>query len=84
MGTNVGGKTPYAGRTPGHRTPGHRTPGHRTPGHRTPGHRTPGAMSIRQAGRTPNPYESAGPGGHVNPQRAAMIESTGGWGSKGY
>lgn len=64
----AGGKTPYGGRTPGHRTPGHRTPGR---------------MSVRQIGRTPNPYESAGPGGHVNPQRAAMINSSGGWEASG-
>ncbi|KAH9935008.1 transcription elongation factor Spt6 [Fomitopsis serialis] len=44
-----GGKTPYgAGRTPA-----------RTP---AAGHATPGHMSVRQMGRTPNPY---GPGGQV-------------------
>jgi len=57
--------------------------GGKTPyGGRTPGHRTPGRMSVRQVARTPNPYESSGPGGHINPQRAAMIESSGGWGGR--
>jgi hypothetical protein len=52
--------------------------GGKTPyGGRTPGHRTPGRMSVRQVGRTPNPYESSG--SHINPQRAAMIESMGAW-----
>ncbi|EMD38273.1 hypothetical protein CERSUDRAFT_113442 [Gelatoporia subvermispora B] len=44
-GGALGGKTPYGGRTPA-----------RTP---APGHATPGHMSVRQVGRTPNPY---GPG----------------------
>ncbi|KAI0065393.1 transcription elongation factor Spt6 [Artomyces pyxidatus] len=47
-GGGAGGKTPYAGRTPG----------------RTPvvsGMATPGRMSVRQMGRTPNPY--GGPAG---------------------
>ena len=45
-----GGKTPYGA--------GGRTPA-RTP---AAGHATPGHMSVRQIGRTPNPY---GPGGPV-------------------
>ncbi|KZV86555.1 transcription elongation factor Spt6 [Exidia glandulosa HHB12029] len=52
----AGGKTPYGaglGMTPA---------GGRTPGGRTPGHATPGRMSIRQPGRTPNPYAPAPPG----------------------
>ncbi|KAI0780912.1 transcription elongation factor Spt6 [Trametes elegans] len=45
LGGAGGGKTPYGGRTPG-----------RTP---APGHVTPGHMSVRQIGRTPNPYGGA-------------------------
>ncbi|KAI0082636.1 transcription elongation factor SPT6 [Panus rudis PR-1116 ss-1] len=100
-----GGKTPYVGA---------RTPA-RTP---APGHATPGHMSVRQIGRTPNPYgprpgaPSAPPpatqfGGMpppqtpyagyqtpgygqppppnppsgMNPQRAAMIQQSSGWGA---
>ena len=47
----LGGKTPYGGRTPA------RTPG---PGASAAGHQTPGPVSVRQVGRTPNPY--GGPG----------------------
>ena len=42
----AGGKTPFGDRTPG-----------RTP---APGHATPGHMSVRQVGRTPNPYGAPG------------------------
>lgn len=42
LGGAAGGKTPFGARTPG-----------RTP---APGHATPGHMSVRQVGRTPNPY----------------------------
>ncbi|TBU50800.1 transcription elongation factor SPT6 [Dichomitus squalens] len=42
----AGGKTPFGARTPG-----------RTP---APGHATPGHMSVRQVGRTPNPYGAPG------------------------
>ncbi|KAI0670362.1 transcription elongation factor Spt6 [Trametes maxima] len=45
LGAPGGGKTPYSSRTPG-----------RTP---APGHTTPGHMSVRQVGRTPNPYGGA-------------------------
>ncbi|KAI0798004.1 transcription elongation factor Spt6 [Abortiporus biennis] len=45
LGGGLSGKTPYGGRTPA-----------RTP---AAGHATPGRMSVRQIGRTPNPY---GPG----------------------
>lgn len=45
-GGGIGGKTPYGGRTPA-----------RTP---APGHATPGRMSVRQPGRTPNPYGHQG------------------------
>ncbi|CCM04612.1 uncharacterized protein FIBRA_06796 [Fibroporia radiculosa] len=41
-GGGLGGKTPFGARTPA-----------RTP---APGHATPGHMSVRQVGRTPNPY----------------------------
>lgn len=41
-GGGLGGKTPYAARTPA-----------RTP---AAGHATPGRMSVRHVGRTPNPY----------------------------
>ncbi|KAI0273742.1 transcription elongation factor Spt6 [Gloeopeniophorella convolvens] len=43
LGSGAGGKTPYAGRTPG-----------RTPA--VSGMATPGRASVRQVGRTPNPY----------------------------
>ncbi|KAI0374913.1 transcription elongation factor Spt6 [Pilatotrama ljubarskyi] len=46
LGAAAGGKTPYGGRTPAARTP-------------APGHATPGHMSVRQVGRTPNPYGGA-------------------------
>ncbi|KAI0636950.1 transcription elongation factor Spt6 [Trametes polyzona] len=46
LGGAAGGKTPYGGRTPAVRTP-------------APGHATPGHMSVRQVGRTPNPYGGA-------------------------
>ncbi|RPD66156.1 transcription elongation factor SPT6 [Lentinus tigrinus ALCF2SS1-7] len=46
LGGGAGGKTPFGARTPG-----------RTP---APGHATPGHMSVRQVGRTPNPYGPTG------------------------
>lgn len=55
-GGGAGGKTPYNGRTPA-----------RTPG--PLGSATPGRMSVRQVGRTPNPYgpPTGGPMGGTTP-----------------
>jgi transcription elongation factor SPT6 len=107
-GAGAGGKTPFGA------------------GGRTPGHATPGRMSVRNVGKTPNPYggpprpagaatpaygappasnfglppqtpfsgyqtpsaaytsglPSAFPAG-MNPDRAAMIQKSGGWESSG-
>ncbi|OSX65311.1 hypothetical protein POSPLADRAFT_1167539 [Postia placenta MAD-698-R-SB12] len=46
LGGGLGAKTPFGARTPA-----------RTP---APGHVTPGQMSVRQVGRTPNPYSGQG------------------------
>lgn len=46
LGGGLGAKTPFGARTPA-----------RTP---APGHATPGQMSVRQVGRTPNPYGGQG------------------------
>ncbi|KAH9951462.1 transcription elongation factor Spt6 [Amylocystis lapponica] len=70
-GTGVlGGKTPYGGRTPA-----------RTP---APGHATPGRMSVRQIGRTPNPYGGSAPGGSfgVPPPQVSYGHETPGYGSR--
>lgn len=53
-----GGKTPFGARTPG-----------RTP---AAGHATPGHMSVRQVGRTPNPYGVPGVPPGVPPPAAGF------------
>ena len=58
-GANAGGKTPYTGRTPG-----------RTPA--AGGMTTPGHISVRQIGRTPNPYGPPGATGNATPGYGAM------------
>ncbi|KAJ8463983.1 hypothetical protein ONZ45_g17395 [Pleurotus djamor] len=93
----AGGKTPYAGRTPAR--PGHATPGHfsvrqpaRTPnpyGGTTPfsGAPTPQSQYGYQTPRPPGGYPPPGqpstlPAG-MNPERAAMIQNSNGWGQGG-
>jgi transcription elongation factor SPT6 len=41
-------------------------------GGRTPGHATPGHMSVRNVGKTPNPYGGPRPGGGATPYGGAV------------
>ncbi|KAA1471105.1 transcription elongation factor Spt6 [Dentipellis sp. KUC8613] len=65
-GGGAGGKTPYSGRTPA-----------RTPG--PLGSATPGRMSVRQIGRTPNPYAPT-PGGPMGGTTPAYPPPPSSWG----
>lgn len=88
----AGGRTPA--RTPGHRTPGHATPGRmsvhigRTPnpyqaGGATPAWAAPPAPQPPSAWgyQTPAQYppQTAQQPAGMNPERAAMIQKSGGW-----